>query len=74
LEQVNDAILNSLKKLSLRNLAVDGNKITFDVVDPDKENSPVVEALVLAGGHVRAINVVGSTLEDTYLKLMRESA
>lgn len=74
LEQVNDAVLNSLKKLSLRNLTVDGNKVTFDVVDPDKENSPVVEFLVLAGGHVRAINVVGSTLEDTYLKLVRESA
>ncbi len=73
LEQVNDAILNALKKLSLRNLTVDGNKITFDVVDPDEENSPVVEALVLAGAHVRAINVVGSTLEDTYLKLVRES-
>ena len=74
LEQVNDAVLNSLKKLSLRNLTVDGNKVTFDVVDPDKENSPVIESLVLAGGHVRAINVVGSTLEDTYLKLVRESA
>jgi ABC-2 type transport system ATP-binding protein len=74
LEQVNDAVLNALKKLSLRNLTVDGNKVTFDVVDPDKENSPVVEAIVLAGGHVRVINVVGSTLEDTYLKLVRESA
>lgn len=74
LEQVNDAVLNALKKLSLRNLTVEGNKVTFDVVDPDKENSPVVEAIVLVGGHVRAINVVGSTLEDTYLKLVRESA
>lgn len=74
LEQVTDAVLNSLKKLSLRNLTVDGNKVTFDVVDPDKKNSPVVETLVLAGGHVRAINVVGSTLEETYLKLVRESA
>jgi ABC-2 type transport system ATP-binding protein len=74
LEQVNDAVLNSLKKLSLRNLTIDGNKVTFDVVDPDKENSPVVESLVLAGGHVRTINVLGSTLEDTYLKLVRESA
>jgi ABC-2 type transport system ATP-binding protein len=74
LEQVNDAVLNALNKLSLRNLTVEGNKVTFDVVDPDKENSPVVEALVLAGGHVQSINVVGSTLEDTYLKLVRESA
>ena len=72
LEQVNDVILNALKKLSLKNLTSDGNKIAFDVVDPDKENSPVVEAIVLAGGHVRTINVVGSTLEDTYLKLVRK--
>ncbi len=74
LEQVNDTVLTALKKLSLKNLISDGNKITFDVVDPDKENSPVVEAIVLAGGHVRSINVVGSTLEDTYLKLVRKEA
>jgi ABC-2 type transport system ATP-binding protein len=72
LEQVNDVILNALKKLSLKNLTSDDNKIIFDVVDPDKEDSPVVETIVLAGGHVRSINVVGSTLEDTYLKLVRK--
>ena len=72
LEQVNDVILNALKKLSLKNLTSDGNKIEFDVIDPDKENSAVVEAIVLAGGRVRTINVVGSTLEDTYLKFVRK--
>ena len=55
-----------------KNLSIDGDKITFNVENPDKENSPVVEAIVLAGGHVRSINVVGSTLEDTYLKLVRK--
>jgi ABC-2 type transport system ATP-binding protein len=72
LEQVNDVILNALKKLSLKNLTRDDNKITFDVVDPDKENSVVAEAIVLAGGHVRSMNVEGSTLEDAYLKLVRK--
>ena len=71
-QQVNDAVLGALKKLPLKNLSSDGDTITFDAEDPDKENSPVVEAIVLAGGHVRSINVVGSTLEDTYLKLMRK--
>ena len=70
--QVNDAILVALKKLPLKNLSSGGDTITFDVEDPDKENSPVVEAIVLAGGHVRSINVVGSTLEETYLKLVRK--
>ena len=71
-QKVNDAVLGALKKLPLKNLSIDGDTITFDVEDPDKENSPAVGAIVLAGGHVRSINVVGSTLEDTYLKLVRK--
>ncbi|MGA2524554.1 MAG: ABC transporter ATP-binding protein, partial [Candidatus Bathyarchaeia archaeon] len=71
-QQVNDAVLAALKKLPLKNLSSEGDTITFDVEDPDKENSPVVEAIIKAGGHVRSINVVGSTLEDTYLKLVRK--
>ena len=71
-QQVNDAVLAALKKLALKNLSTGGETITFDVENPDKENSPVIEAIVLAGGHVRSINVVGSTLEDTYLKLVRK--
>jgi ABC-2 type transport system ATP-binding protein len=73
LEQVNDKILGALKKLTLKNLTVEGNKITFDVVEPDKENWVAVEAIVLAGGHVNTVNVVGSSLENVYLKLVRES-
>ena len=69
---MNDAVLAALKKLPLKNLSSSGDTITFDVENPDKENSPIVEAIVLAGGHVRSINVVGSTLEDTYLKLVRK--
>jgi ABC-2 type transport system ATP-binding protein len=73
LEQVNDKILGALKKLTLKNLTVEGNKITFDVVEPDKENWVALEAIVLAGGHVNTVNVVGSSLENVYLKLVRES-
>ncbi len=71
-QQVNDAVLGALKKLALKNLSTSGDTITFDVENPDKENSPVIEAIVLAGGHVKSINVVGSTLEETYLKLVRK--
>ena len=71
-QQVNDTVLGALKKLSLKNLSIDGDTITFDVENPDKENSPVIETIVLAGGHVKSMNVVGSTLEDTYLKLVRK--
>ena len=71
-QQVNDTVLGALKKLPLKNLSTSGDTIAFDVENPDKENSPVIEAIVLAGGHVRSINMVGSTLEDTYLKLVRK--
>jgi ABC-2 type transport system ATP-binding protein len=71
---INDKILSALKKLSLKNLASEGNQVSFDVTDPDKENGAVIEAIVLAGGHVNTVNVVGSTLEDVYLQIVRESA
>jgi ABC-2 type transport system ATP-binding protein len=73
LEQTNDKILNALSKLSLKNLERENHALSFNVADPDSENWKVVEAIVLAGGHVTTVDVVGSTLEDVYLKLVRES-
>jgi hypothetical protein len=52
-------------------LTIEGNKLTFDVKDPDKENVAITEAIYKAGGQVRSVNIVGSTLEDAYLKLVR---
>jgi hypothetical protein len=71
---INDKILSALKKLSLKNLTSEGNQVSFDVTDPKKENGGVVETIVLAGGHVNTVNVVGSTLEDVYVQIVRESA
>jgi ABC-2 type transport system ATP-binding protein len=73
LEQINNMILNALSKLSLKNLEHKNHTLSFDVADPDSENWKVIEAIVLAGGHVTMVDVVGSTLEDVYLKLVRES-
>ena len=72
LEQVNDTILTALKKLPLGNIAVDGNTLTIDVTNPEKENITFSDTIFRAGGHIQSINVVGSTLEDAYLKLVRE--
>ena len=74
LAQINDKILNAVKKLSLKNLANESNQISFDVTNPEKENWAVVDAIVLAGGHVNTVNVIGSTLEDIYLQIVRESS
>jgi ABC-2 type transport system ATP-binding protein len=70
--QATDAILASLRKLPLRNLVVDGNVLTIDVTDPEMENPAIVQVLVQAGARVQSVTVAGSTLEDAYLKLVRE--
>jgi ABC-2 type transport system ATP-binding protein len=73
LVQASDAILAALRKLPLGNIAVNGNTLTVDVKDPDTENVAMVDAIYQAGGHVRSVTVVGSTLEDAYLKLVRQA-
>jgi hypothetical protein len=52
-------------------MSVDGPKLTLELPDAEKRTPDIVEAAVKAGGRVRFAGVVGSTLEDTYLKLVR---
>ena len=74
LRQVTDAVLEALRKLGARNLVREGNELTIDVAKPEDENPDMVDAIVAAGGRVETVNVVGSTLEEAYLKLVREDA
>src|ERR1022692_1015648 len=73
LEEAGDAILAALRKLPLRNLAVDGSTLTIDVTDPEKDNAAIVDTIVRAGGRVQSVTVVGSSLEDAYLRLVRRT-
>lgn len=73
LEQAGDAIIAALRKLPLRNLIIDGNKLAVDVTNPEKENVTILDTIFRAGGHVQSVTVVGSTLEDAYLKLVRQT-
>jgi len=73
LRVVTDAILDSLKRVQPRNLVREGNKLTVDVANPEEENPDMVSAIVAAGGRVESVTVVGSTLEDAYLKLVRDA-
>ena len=73
LRAINDAILDALKKLTLGKMTRDDNRLTIDVVNPKEENPAIVRAIVEAGGDVESLSVLSSTLEDIYLKLVRES-
>jgi ABC-2 type transport system ATP-binding protein len=72
LKQVNDAILDALSRIQVRNMQTEGNRLTMDVEDPEEENPAMVDAIVAAGGRVVGVSVLGSTLEEAYLKLVRE--
>ncbi len=71
LEQMNDKILKALNDLSLNNIRTDNNKLIIDVMNPEKENPIIVEAIVGAGGHVQYVTRLSPTLEDAYLKFVR---
>jgi hypothetical protein len=62
-----------VRKLSVGDVVADGNGLTVDVKDPERDNAAIVGAIVLAGGQVQSVSVVGSSLEDAYLKLVREA-
>ena len=73
LRQVNDAILDSLKRLQAKNIVKEDNKLTVDVANPAKENPEMINAIVAAGGCIETVTVTSSSLEEAYLKLVREN-
>lgn len=67
-----DAVIAALKK-RFTGLAVspDGGRLTFTSSDPDGQIPDIVEAVVRAGGRVHFAAVEGSSLETTYLQLVK---
>jgi hypothetical protein len=63
--------LNALKKLSIRYIQTANNKLTREHENPFKENPTIVRAIVEAGGRIQSVSVLGKTLEDAYLRLVR---
>jgi ABC-2 type transport system ATP-binding protein len=74
LESVSAAVLAAVKKLSLvKNVRTSENKLILDVGNPEKDNPELVRAVVKAGGNVQFVTELRSSLEDVYLKLIREA-
>ncbi len=72
LERVDDTILAALRKrFPDANVVVEGAELTVDMGEVEERIQDIVSAVVGAGGRVRSAGLVGSTLEDTYLKLVR---
>ncbi len=72
LEALTDAMVAAVrKKVPGGEVSVDGARLTVELADPEALTPDVVQAIVQAGGRVHSADVVGSSLEETYLKLVR---
>jgi ABC-2 type transport system ATP-binding protein len=75
LEKVTDAVSAAVKKLnSVKAVRTSENKLILDMDNPEKDNPELVRAIVAAGGNVQYVTELKSTLEDVYLKLIREAS
>jgi ABC-2 type transport system ATP-binding protein len=75
LENVTDSVLDAVKNLNfVKNVKASDNKLILDMDNPERDNPEVVRTVVAAGGNVRYVTELKSTLEDVYLKLIREAS
>ena len=62
------------RRLPSRRVEIAGNDLLVEVVDPDRENPEIADALLAAGGRIRELSQPGLSLEEVYLKLIHEEA
>ena len=73
LENMSDDILQAVKSRHPRYMEVNGNSLLLEMADPQTETPAMVNSIVAAGGKIRSVNESGASLEDVYLKLIREA-
>ncbi len=72
LEHVDDRILEAVRSKHPKGIEVEGNSLVVELSDPDRDTPDVISAIVAAGGKLKSVNEAGASLEDVYLKLVRE--
>jgi ABC-2 type transport system ATP-binding protein len=74
LDSVSNKIVSAVENLSsVKNVRTSDNKLILDIDAPEKDNPEVVRTIVKAGGNIQYVTELRSTLEDVYLKLIREA-
>jgi len=73
LDLVDDAVVGTVRDLGYEIAEKVGNSIVIVVKDPEKENPEILRRIQTAGGRIQFVTEVGSSLEDVYLKLVREA-
>jgi ABC-2 type transport system ATP-binding protein len=75
LDRVTDIVTAAVEKLSfVKNVRTMDNKLILEIDNPERDNPQVVRAIVEAGGNIQYVTELKSTLEDVYLKIIREAS
>ena len=72
-EQINDQILEAIRKFNPGDIGVEDNKIILVLAEPMRQNPDVVQQIVSAGGRIQYITQLNPSLEETYLKVIQET-
>ena len=73
LQEVTDSVVGAVQKQTRNKVVVGDHRLVIDVMDPEKENPDLVQAVVAAGGRVQFVQELAPTLEDVYLEIVREN-
>jgi len=73
LQSVDDSIVKAVNKLGYQIADKTANSLVLNVKDPEKENPAILQEIQNAGGRLQFVTEIGSSLEDVYLKLVKES-
>jgi len=72
LEEVNDRIVAAVKHHTPGKVEVVDHRLVIDVTNAESENPGLVEAVFTAGGRIQFVQGLNPSLEDVYLKTVRE--
>jgi ABC-2 type transport system ATP-binding protein len=74
LERVSGKIVNAVKGLkNVKDVETEGDKLLVVTDDPESANPTIVETIVKQGGRVKYVTRTAHALEETYLRLVKES-
>ncbi|HEX9261250.1 MAG TPA: ABC transporter ATP-binding protein [Candidatus Bathyarchaeia archaeon] len=74
LQHVNPKLLASVEKLqAVKHARTVDNQLILGMDEPERDNPEVVRTIVEAGGRIQYVTELRSTLEDVYLKMIKEA-
>ena len=70
IDGVVESIIDSLKNSGFSVLTNNGNDLTIESTGKNDENQAIIDVVNRAGGKIKSINEVTSSLEDVYIRLV----